>query len=521
MAALERLIRGGALGFAALGGVVSVLIVFNAASFGSVELQRLREPTLAIWLGLLIALLVGSDRTTRWERWTTTVERWLATRYAFPIVVAVGGGLILASSLTQHLAFNTYSHDLGMYQEALSSAWEQPPLYSEILGSSFLGEHFSPVLFLLAPVYHLLPSPLVLVVLNALFLLVGVFPLKAVADELELPPAVGNLVCLVYLFFPVVARSAGYPFHHEVLYPVVLIGLYLAFLRERRVAAALLLVAAVSIKEDAGLYLVGLGVFMGLHHRRWRWGSVVAGVGAVATLVAVLWVIPHFASGSAGYGFHGRWTPWLDPATFKGAVRSFVAAVFTEDVITVIAATLLIPFRCRWTWTVVAIPLVLNLTSSTAIQAQLGLYYGLPVAATAAIASVAALAAKPMARRRGLTIAAAAVVINIAALTYPAIPTCRGAVLTELDAIQPGDTVAMSASFDPLLQHVEDRKLIHGGQQPRAAFVLVRTERFTWPLTREQAAEMVVRLGENPQYDQVFGRDGFVIFQRRADPSKR
>ena len=517
MAALARVVRGCGFGLAALGGAVSVLIVLNLASFGSVVLQRLREPTLAIWIGLLIALLVGSGRSERWAHWVSAIETRLGARHAFAALAAVGGLLIVSSSVTQHLAFNTYSHDLGLYQEALTRAFASPPLETEILGSSFLGEHFSPVLFLLAPVYQLLPSPLTLVVLNAVFLWIGVFPLRALADEVGLTAAVANRVCLTYLFFPVVARSAGYPFHHEVLYPVVLIGLYLAFLRDRKVAGVLLVVAAISIKEDAGLYLVGIGVFMGLHHRRWRWGAAVAAAGAIATTAAVFWIIPHFASDSAGYGFHGRWTPWLDPETLSDAVGDLLAAVVTEDVITVIAATLLIPFRGRWTWTVVAIPLVLNLTSSTANQAQLALYYGLPFCATAAIAAVASMAAAPIDRQRGSILAAAAVVINLAALTYPAIPACRGEVLTRLGEIDDGATVVASACFDPLLQRVDRRRLATPQRRPDADFVLVKTERFTWPLTRGQAGEVVAGLDENPAYRRVLERDGFAFFVRRDE----
>ena len=514
LAGLARITRTAAAALAVVAVVVVILIVFNAAAFGSIELQRLREPTLVLWLCVLTAVLLRTDRSEVWAGVTSKIEAWLGSPGGFKVVVLVGGGLILASSLTHHLAFNTYSHDLGMYQEALAGAWESPPLASTILGSSFLGEHFSPVLFPLALVYQVLPSPLTLVVLNALFLWVAVFPLEAVGRELSLPASVKNLVCLVYLFFPTVARSAGYPFHHEVLYPVILIGLYLAFLRDHKLAGALLVLAAVVIKEDAGLYLLGMGIFFGLHHRRWRWGTAVAVAGFVSTVSAVVWVIPYFAPGAA-YGFHGRWAPWFDPVDSTPAVKALLSAFFTEDVLTVIAATLLVPLRGRWTWTVVAVPFGLNLTSSTPIQAQLGLYYGLPFAAMAAIAAMAALADRSYERRRGLQLAAAAVIINVAAFTYPSIPPCRGEVLAELESIDPKAAVTMSAAFDPLLQHVKRRELVRAGQKPRTKIVILRTDRHTWPLDKTTAAEFAGVLERNPRYEERFRCDGFVFFERR------
>ncbi len=517
MQRVTRIVRAAAASLGALAAVTSVLIVFNVASFGSVELQRLREPTLVFWICVLAVLLLRPDRSDAWARWTSMVEARFASPPAFAAIAGFGGLLLVASSLTHHLAFNTYSHDLGIYQEALAGAWEWPPLYSRWLGSSFLGEHFSPVLFLIAPLYRAMSSPLTLVLLHAVVLWVGVFPLAAVGRELGLTRAITNLVCLVYLFFPTVARAAAYPFHHEVFYPVVLISLYLGFLQRKPLLVALMVLAAVAVKEDAGLYLVGMGVFFGLHHRRWRWGAPIAVAGAVSTAVAVVWIIPFFQTGSAGYGFLGRWHAWITPVGFMGAAGDVLAAIFTEDFITVIAATVLLPFRGRWTWTVVAIPVLLNLTSSTANQAQLGLYYGVPVAATAAVASMAALGCRPTSRAGGLKLAAVALVINVAAFTYPSIPPYRGEVLAELRRIDREATVAASASFDPLLQYIERRELILPGEKPSTDLVVVRTDRFTWPLDRDQASELVSRLEASPWYEERFRRGGFVIFEHRTD----
>lgn len=517
---IARIVRSAAAVLAVAAVVLIVLIVCNAAEFGSTELQRLREPTLILWICLLTALLLRRDPNQAWARVTDRIETWLGSSGGFRVVVLVGGVLIVVSSLTHHLAFNTYSLDLGLYQEALRRAWEDPPLASTILGSSFLGQHASPVLFPIAIVYQVMPSPLTLVVLNALLLWVAVFPLEAVGREISLPAAVKNLICLIYLFSPAVSRSAGFPFHHEVLYPVVLIGLYLAFLRDQRIAGALLVLAAVAIKEDAGLYLLGMGVFFGLQYRRWRWGAAVAVVGCFSTVIAVAWVIPHYAPGSAVFGPLGRWALWFDPLDSTPAVRAMLSAFFTEDVLTVVAATLLVPLRGRWTWTVVAIPFLLNLTSSDPIQAQFARYYGLPLTATAAIAALAAITEEPYGRKRGLKLAAAVVIINIAAFTYPSIPRCRGDVVAELARIDPAATVVMSASFDPLLQHVEHRELVVPGKRPNADVVVLRTGRHTWPLGRDQAAELVAWLETRPMFEERLRCGDFVIFERQPAKQK-
>ena len=132
---------------------------------------------------------------------------------------------------------------------------------------------------------------------------------------------------------------------------------------------------------------------------------------------------------------------------------------------------------------------------------------------------MAAITEKPYGRSRGLKLAAVAVIINIAAFTYPSIPKCRGEVVAELARIDPDAKVVMSASFDPLLQHVEHRELVVAGQKPNADLVVVRTGRHTWPLDKDQAAELVTWLENRPAFEERFRCDDFVIFERR--PAKK
>jgi hypothetical protein len=78
----------------------------------------------------------------------------------------------------------------------------------------------------------------------------------------------------------------------------------------------------------------------------------------------------------------------------------------------------------------------------------------------------------------------------------------------------------MSACFDPLLHHVDERRLITDGQTMKARFVLVKTGRSTWPLTREQAAELVERLEASGRHEKVFERVGFAFFERSGGVRK-
>ena len=64
--------------------------------------------------------------------------------------------------------------------------------------------------------------------------------------------------------------------------------------------------------------------------------------------------------------------------------------------------------------------------------------------------------------------------------------------------------VAMSASFDPLLQNVKQRELIGVGRQPQADYVVLRTDRHTWPLDKTAATDLAGALDEDPNYHERF-----------------
>ena len=70
------------------------------------------------------------------------------------------------------------SVDLGIFKEALWNTLHGRVMYSPTVGYSFLGEHFSPVLFLLVPFYALSPTSECLLIIQTL----------AVSAAAQMPP---------------------------------------------------------------------------------------------------------------------------------------------------------------------------------------------------------------------------------------------------------------------------------------------------------------------------------------------
>ncbi|MET7440268.1 DUF2079 domain-containing protein [Streptomyces sp. NPDC005568] len=87
--------------------------------------------------------------------------------------------LYTALSVRTHHRMLTTGYDLGIFEQAVRSYAHGHLPVSEVKGSGFplLGDHFSPVLALIAPVYRLWPTAETLLVVQSALLSVAVVPL--------------------------------------------------------------------------------------------------------------------------------------------------------------------------------------------------------------------------------------------------------------------------------------------------------------------------------------------------------
>ncbi|KPI13481.1 Protein of unknown function DUF2079, membrane [Actinobacteria bacterium OV450] len=229
---------------------------------------------------------------------------------------AVASGLFLVYmllSLRTHERLLSHSFDLAIFEQAVRSYAEGHLPVSEVKGPDFpvLGDHFSPVLATLAPLYWLWPSARTLLVAQAALIAVSVLPLAQWARR-----ALGSTAALVigvcYGLSWGIASAVGFDFH-EWAFAVPLLACSLAALGEgRRRAAALWALPLVLVKEDMGLTVAAIGLVIAWQGSRgsgWRtgWrgrrpGIALAAAGLVCTGLAMLvWLPALNPSGSYFY----------------------------------------------------------------------------------------------------------------------------------------------------------------------------------------------------------------------------
>ncbi|HLK43380.1 MAG TPA: DUF2079 domain-containing protein, partial [Thermoleophilia bacterium] len=188
------------------------------------------------------------------------------------------------------------SWDLGIFTEAVKqyAHFHAPLDDARGPGYEILGEHFSPIIAALGPIFLLFPSAVTLLVAQAVLFAVASVPLTRLGVE-RIGPGAGYALGIGYGLSFGLAEAIDADFH-EIAFAVPLIAFALcAFIRERYVAAALWSLPLLLVKEDLGITLVlPLGIAIILRGRTFA-GAALSAAGTAGSLLAVYWIIPSFS----------------------------------------------------------------------------------------------------------------------------------------------------------------------------------------------------------------------------------
>ena len=191
------------------------------------------------------------------------------------------------------------SWDLGIFTQLAKAYGGLDAPIVPIKGDAvnLLGDHFHPILVLLAPVWWVWPSGLALLWMQALLLGVSAVPLTRLAID-RLGPGLGSAAGAAYVFSFGLQAAMAVQFH-EIAFAVPLLALSLTALLRGRVAATVAWAAPlVLVKEDLGLTVAVLGVIIALRQRSHRLeGAGLVCWGAGWFLVSTFLILPLLNAG--------------------------------------------------------------------------------------------------------------------------------------------------------------------------------------------------------------------------------
>jgi len=471
----------------------------------------------------------------------------LRSRDTGPVLVltAVAALLYATFALVRHLHWGS-GLDVGIFSQAI---WHygnlETPLSTLKGGGNLLGDHFHPLIALLAPVSWIGAESNGLLVAQALLVAASIVPVWVFARErLDRWPAFA--IALAYALFWGVWAGVEFEFHELAFAPLPIALAILWGERRQWVRFGCALAVLLLVKEDMGMLVLFYGIWL-LSRREWRAGAITAVSGLAAYFVVTEILIPHFAGGTDfAYWSYDRigsdvpdavanviTNPWLpfQVALDDGQKLRTLGAM--------LAPFLLLPLCSRIS--ILALPIVAErMLSSNDLYWGIYFYYTLPLApilamaAAAGLANVAPLVKSELRSRVVLGAATLMVLLNVvlnevAADTgsqfkyYAKDPSWAPAARRTVDSLPPNASVVTQDFVYPHLSTRAGADIVRPGVRPAEYLVF---NPFVQPGSSATGYRTFGAYGRGlrgliPGYRTVRLDDGWVVMKRRVrgDPS--
>jgi uncharacterized membrane protein len=200
--------------------------------------------------------------------------------------------VFFALMVLKHDAFHTRALDLAKFDQAIWNTLHGRFLFATTQNHSILGNHFSPYMALLAPLYLLWSDVRMLFLVQTIGLAAaGLFLYKIVRLR---HPTLAPWFLLAFYLNPALHEVALVEFRRVTLaVPFLALSLY-ALYAHKRWLMVIGLVFGVLCKEDIALFVALMGVYLVLFEHDWKWGTSLVLLGLAWAVIVTLWVVPAF-----------------------------------------------------------------------------------------------------------------------------------------------------------------------------------------------------------------------------------
>ncbi len=208
----------------------------------------------------------------------------------------VAAGSYSAISLYRHNRFGS-TVDLAAQGQTVWGYSRLEIIPNTVIGiPNLLGDHFHPILMLLAPLFWIWDSAAVLLVAQAVLLAVAGIPIYLWGAQ-----RLGNIGGLAfqaafYVYWGILA-GVLFDFHHVVVAVAAISWALYATVTRRNLLLGSMVAVAMLSREDVALTLIALGFFIAAVQRRYVLGAVLMGLNAVWFALLLGVVMPALAGG--------------------------------------------------------------------------------------------------------------------------------------------------------------------------------------------------------------------------------
>ncbi|HWB29416.1 MAG TPA: DUF2079 domain-containing protein [Vicinamibacterales bacterium] len=443
------------------------------------------------------------------------------------LLLTIGFAIAYACiSLFRHWHFGS-GYDLAIFDQAI---WRlshfDTPASTLSRHANIFGDHFSPILIVLTPIYWLAPAPETLLVAQALLLASSIVPVH-LCLRMRLDPGYAWPLTISYALFWGIQRTALSDFHELAFAPLLLGLAVLAALRGRWGRLWIYVCLICLTKEDLVPFLGGLGLYLTWTGAKRR--GLLLIVTSIVAFLGIMTVVIPWLNGGQPSAYAGQYAdllarPWLIP------VRLLTPMDKSETVLFWLLPFLFLPLFSSLS--VLAVPIAIaRLLSPNPNHWGHGGHYSAPLAPLLAMAAGDALSkisgriADSVVRARAGRVIAILCVLSSALvpghqpllrLLSPGHYRARPGVAEverALRSIPPDASVVSQAALAPHLSHRNALYLLESPLRD-ADYVVVSTTLDPWPLDGPDAVAQAVDHYLAAGFQEIFRSTDCTILRR-------
>jgi uncharacterized membrane protein len=214
--------------------------------------------------------------------------------------IAIYTAIFSSITIIKYYSFHTYAYDLGTYNQVLhTTLFNGKLLYSatDLLANptgSLFGIHFSPIFFVIMPIYAIYPNPATLLVLQSFVLALGALPLYLLASRKLHSEKLALVIPTLYLLSPLVQGINWYDFHPEAFLPLFFLSALYFFDAKKTVGYFVSVFLALMCLEFASFIFIFVSLFLIVKLKPWKKASIDKGklrLLLVTIVVSIVWLI--------------------------------------------------------------------------------------------------------------------------------------------------------------------------------------------------------------------------------------
>lgn len=195
---------------------------------------------------------------------------WLKLAKLTWILMAIYIAFTFSICLFKYFTYRYNALDLAIFNQVFYNTSMGRLFQFSIHPTLYLGDHFKPMILLLTPFYSIYRSPLMLLLLQSLFLALAAIPLYLICKK-HLTPLLSTLVIILYLFNPVTLDINLFEYH---LLPMAVFFLLWAFYfydQNKFKPFLAFIILSLLIREDVSFVVFMFGVIAIFDKKKTKW----------------------------------------------------------------------------------------------------------------------------------------------------------------------------------------------------------------------------------------------------------